>query len=276
MTRAFLVALAAILTGSALVQAQGTRWLPDRERMPDLFAGARDPVTKAHFMYVGDNPNGFGRGVEVEVALGTTLPVVQFAGSTPQGGLLIGIEAVVFARFGLQVLERELIATDWGFAVPFIWRRNAHWFRVRYHHTSNHMGDEYSRRFEDPGVNFSRDAIDALARLQLLPWLATHAGIEWAYNVHPEASGRWLARGGAELMRTQDEGWLPYASIDIQTDEDTEWEPMVTVQVGVWLPKVGARRRLRFAAEVLEGPSPVAQFQSGHAFQLGIGIFASL
>ena len=63
----------------------------------------------------------------------------------------MGIEAAAFARFGLQVLGRELIATDWVFAVPVVWHRAGGWIRFRYYHTSSHMGDEYARRFEDPG-----------------------------------------------------------------------------------------------------------------------------
>jgi hypothetical protein len=233
-------------------------------------------VTKAQLLLVTDNPNAFGKGVEAEVALGTAIPLVHFPRQSGARGLVIGIEGVVFARFGLQVLQRELIGTDWGFSVPFVWYLDRHWLRIRYHHTSNHMGDEYSRRFDDPGVNVSRDAVDALGRFELLPWLGTHAGFEWAYNVHPQESGRWIVRGGAEAVATGDGTWLPYASVDMQSDQDMNWEPRWSFQAGVWLPSVAGRKKIRFGAEVLEGPSPVAQFQRGHTFHIGIGIFATL
>ena len=60
----------------------------------------------------------------MEVSIGTTLPVLLFPGKNGRGPLVVGIEAAVFARFGLQVLERELIASDWVFAVPVVWHRD--------------------------------------------------------------------------------------------------------------------------------------------------------
>jgi hypothetical protein len=111
---------------------------------------------------VTENPNAHGSGVEVEVSLGFTLPVLvlgEVAGGTVVGGL----EAAVFGRFGLQVLERELTASDWIFATPVYWLGESGWLRFRYYHSSSHIGDEYARRFEDPGVNFVRDAAEVLA-----------------------------------------------------------------------------------------------------------------
>jgi hypothetical protein len=243
--------------------------------MPDLVAGPRDPVTKAQLLYVSDNPNAFDEGAEAEVALGVTLPVYLLSGSSARDGLTVGVEAAVFARFGLQVIQRELIATDWVFAVPLVRHVGNHWFRVRYYHTSSHLGDEYSRRFQVEGVNFARDAVDALSHLQLTPVLAVHSGVGWSYNVHPEDSRRWAVRLGVETEFLRGRALLPYLTMDALMDQDNGWAPRQAIQLGVWLPKIRDRRSLRAGVELLTGPSPLGQFQGRHTTQLGLGFFGS-
>ncbi|MFH1765984.1 MAG: hypothetical protein ABIF09_17500, partial [Gemmatimonadota bacterium] len=122
-TNALLLFLLAWGQGEA--GGQETRVLfPDRSLMPALLAGPRDPITSASLFIVGPNPNAYGRGVEVEVSIGTTLPILLLAGRPGEDQVVVGIEAAAFARFGLQLLERELIASDWVFAVPVLWKRN--------------------------------------------------------------------------------------------------------------------------------------------------------
>jgi hypothetical protein len=263
---------------SAPATAQGARFLfPDRSLMPMLFAGPRDPVTKADLLYVTENPNAFDGGVEVEVALGVTLPVFLLAGESTRNAVVVGVEASAFARFTLQVLERELVATDWTFAVPVVWHRGDHWVSLRYYHTSSHMGDEYARRFDVQGINFARDAAEVLGFVQLFPAAGVYAGARWSYNVHPEDSGRWTLRAGTQLGSTEREGWvLPYGAADVEMESDTDWRPRVHLQAGMWLPTVAGRRALRFGLGLLTGPSPLGQFREGNTTQVTLGLSGNL
>jgi len=95
------------------------RLFPDRALLPALFAGPRDPVAKGEFVFVTDNPNAFGDGVEVELSLGIALPILRLAGHSTSDAVVLGVEGAAFARFGLQVIEREMIATDWY--LPYPW-----------------------------------------------------------------------------------------------------------------------------------------------------------
>jgi hypothetical protein len=245
--------------------------------MPTLVAAPRDPVTKAQLLYVADNPDAFGDGVEAELSLGITLPVYLLTGHTDRDGLVVGIEGGGFARFGLQITERELINTDWIFAVPIVWHRGDHWLRLRYYHTSSHLGDEYSRRFEVDGDNFSRDAVDALGYVRAVAVLGLYGGLGYAYNVHPEDSQPWTVRLGAEVAPRHDESpLLPYAGLDVQLEEDNDWDPRLNLQAGVWLPKVAGRRAIRIGLELLTGPSPLGQFQGLHTTQISLGAFGNL
>ena len=258
--------------------AQSSRRLfPDRDLFPMLFAGPRDPVSKAELVFVTDNPNALGNGVEAEVSLGATVPVLLLAGSSRSDALVAGVEAAVFGRFGFQVTERPLIDTDWTFAAPIVWHLGPHWLRLRYYHTSSHLGDEYAQRFDVEGVNFSRDAVDAMGWLQPLPAAGVYGGLRYAYSVHPEESRRWAARAGAQLGSPAGEGFvLPFGSIDVELDQDVDWDPRLTVQAGVWLPPISGRRAGRIGAGLLTGPSPLGQFQGFHTTQIMLGISLSL
>jgi len=196
----------ALLLGTVITWIPGVaggqelvRLFPPRDLMPGLLAGPRDPVTSASLLGVVRNPSAHGRGVEVEFSIGTTLPVFLLGGSPEENPLVVGIEAAAFARFGLQVLQRELVATDWFFAVPVIRHHDNGWTRFRYYHSSSHMGDEYSRRFGDPGINLSRDAVEVLAFRSPLDGLGAWAGIRYGYNVHPQEDKRWVFRAGGQL-----------------------------------------------------------------------------
>jgi hypothetical protein len=227
-------------------------------------------------LFLSQNPNAHGDGAEVEVSIGTSIPVFLFPGKSGKRRLMVGVEAAAFARFGLQVLERELIATDWVFAVPVVLHRDEGWFRFRYYHTSSHMGDEYARRFDDPGINFARDAAEIFSYHSVTDRLGIYAGARYAYIVHPEESKRWVLRGGAEL-EAQEKGrrFLPFLATDFEWDQDASGT-RVEVQGGTWLPTVGGRRALRLAVVILAGPSPLGQFNGLSTTQVGITLRGSL
>jgi hypothetical protein len=267
--------LLALGPGSSLGQ-EVRRLFPDRSLIPALLAGPRDPMSSFSPLLVSQNPNAHGEGAEVEVSIGTSIPVFLFPGKSGKRRLVVGIEAAAFARFGLQVLERELIATDWVFAVPIVLHRDGSWFRFRYYHTSSHMGDEYARRFDEPGINFARDAAEILSYHSITDRLGIYGGARYAYIVHPEESKRWVLRGGAQV-EAQEKGrrFRPFMATDLEWDQDAggtriEW------QGGAWLPTVGGRRALRLAVVVLAGPSPLGQFNGLSTTQVGITLRGSL
>ena len=106
------------------------------------------------------------------------------------------------------------------------------------------MGDEYARRFEDPGVNFARDAAEALSFHQITDRLSVYGGARYAYIVHPEESKRWVLRIGSQLEAPEKGGGLrPYLATDLEWDQDAGGS-RVELQGGAWLPEVGGREPL--------------------------------
>lgn len=263
---------------AARLEAQAPPWLfPDRSLLPDLVAGPRDPASKALLLLTTDDPTAFGDGVGAEVAVGITLPVLLLAGETMEDALVVGVEAGAFARFTLQITERELVNTDWVFAVPIVWHRADHWLRLRYYHTSSHIGDEYSRRFEVPGDNFFRDAVDVLAFRDIRGRGGVYGGVGFAYNVRPEDSKRWTLRAGAQTGPPGVEvTWAPLVGVDVVLDQDTDWDPRIAVQAGFWLPLIRGRRAGRLVLELLTGPTPLGQFHGDKMTQFAFGVHLSL
>jgi hypothetical protein len=250
---------------------------PDRSLFPALLAGPRDPSTSFNLLFVSRNPSAHGRGVEAEVSLGATLPTILLGEKDGGHPVVVGIEAAVFARFGLQVLERELIASDWIFAIPVVWHRDGGWFRFRYYHTSSHMGDEYARRFEDPGINLARDAAEILYFHALNSGTGVYGGARYAYNVHPNESKRWALRAGGQLEAPKEDVNLrPFIAADLEWDQDAGRSPRLEVNAGMGLRKVGILRSLRLSLTFLTGPSPLGQFNGRTTTQAGLTILKTL
>jgi hypothetical protein len=265
------------LTASCLHGQQPTELFPERSLLPRLLAGVREPVTSASLLGVVRNPNEFGAGMEAEVSLGSGLPVVVFRHRNERSHVAVGIEASVYARFGLQIRERELIATDWIFTVPVVWHRGWGWARFRYYHASSHIGDEYSRRFGDQGVNFSRDAADALAYYQAAERVGLYGGLRFAYNVKPEESRRWVLRAGGQWEEAEAGRLLrPFVAVDVEWDQDAGPDPRLSVNAGSWLLPLEGRRAVRLVLGFLVGPSPLGQFQGERTTQLTLGLVGHL
>ena len=277
-TTAFVCALVTILATTTPAPAQAPEWLfPDRALLPELMAGPRDPVTTGQLVYSWENPTAFGPGVSGEVAISGGAAVVRLAGTGEQDALVLGLEGAAFARFSFQVVTRELVNTDWIFAVPLVWHRGDHWLRLRYYHTSSHLGDEYQRRFGPSSVNSSRDGADLTAYVRPGAGVARRIGLTVyglvfrSVNSHPEERGLWEARAGVEIDPSDGGLWHPFLTADVHVEEGVDWDPRVTLQAGIWLPEVN-RRPVRLTVQATMGPSALGQFRDRETGRVAVGL----
>jgi hypothetical protein len=256
----------------------GPGWLfPDRDLFPDLLAGPRDPVVKGQLVYADPDPTRYGRGVSGEVAIAGTVPLVRIWGAGARA-LLLGMEGAAFAHFSFEVVTRELVNTDWVFAVPLVYRHGDHWVRLRYYHTSSHLGDEYQRRFGPSSINFARDGVDVVAYLRpgvgVLERLGVGAygGGLLSINSHPEGEAVWRLRGGLEIDPGRGTRWTPFAAVDLEREEHSGHGWRVSGQVGLWLLPVNGRP-LRAAIEGVRGPSAMGQFSGELTRRVALGLY---
>ena len=188
----------ALITGADHREAciQETRTLfPSRSLFPELLAGPRDPATSFSVLGVTENPNAHGSGVEVEVSIGTALPVFLLFGKPGRTPVVAGIEAAVFARFGLQVLERELITTDWVFAFRAISPRVGVYGGLRYAYIVH--PEESKRWVMRAGAQAGAEETGSTFR----PFLATD--VEWDQDAGRSPrlevrTGVWLKKVGIQ------------------------------------------------------------------------------
>jgi hypothetical protein len=257
------------------VAAQSTaRLFPAGDHLPRLLAAPREPVTGAKFVWNDDSPNEYGSGFDGEVAFGVSIPLYLISGRTVQHGLTVGVGAGVFGRFTLENNARELITTDWVVALPFTLRRGDNWYQFRYHHYSGHLGDEYSSRFSVEAENIGRDAVEITAFRQAAPELGFYGGFSWSYIVHPDSAQRFVTRVGAQVEpRSRGGALVPYGAVDVQWEQDNDWEPRMNLQIGVRLPEFKGRRMMRIAMEFFAGPSAQGQFHEEHVRHLTLGIY---
>jgi hypothetical protein len=273
--RALAVALSlALVWGTPTgIRAQSPPWLlPPRSLMPDLLAGTRDPVVKGQLVYSPTDPTLYGPGFSGDVALAATLPVLLLAGEAGGDALVVGLEGAVFARFAFQVLERELVNTDWIVGVSVVWRRGAHWVRLRYYHTSSHLGDEYGQRFDVSPHNFSRDGVDATVYARASRTVAAYGIAFLSVNAHPVRSHGSHVRAGVEVEPGGRSPGKPFLALDVHLETSAADAPRVASQAGVWLPSP-SNRPLRLALELVTGPVAMGQIHGVHATQLGLGLY---
>jgi hypothetical protein len=263
-----------LLSAGLNAQESPSRWFPSRDYMPTLLGAPRDPVNVAKLVINIESPNAYDPGLETEVGFGINLPVLLLAGDDLRNGLAVGVQGGVFGRLSLHNNERDLISTDWLITVPVVLHRGDHWFELEYFHMSSHLGDEYSKRFDAEGINYSRDAVRGLAYLQVVSVVGIYGGGGWAYNVHPEDDERWTAQFGAEFLERPTEKFVsPYGAVDMQLEQETDWDPRVNVQIGALFPRLIPGRAARIAVEFLTGPSPQGQFMNVATTHLTVGLY---
>jgi hypothetical protein len=270
-----LVVISTVTTPPRDLTAQDVKRLfPSRDHQVRLLAAPRAAVTGTKLVFNTSGPTEFGNTVEGEVALGVSAPLYLISGSNPNDGLAVGVQGAVFGRFTLTTITRDLISTDWILAIPLTWHLGDNWLRFRYHHISAHIGDEYIARFNAMVGDYSRDAADFTGFYEASPGLGVYAGGSWAFNVHPEGSRRLLVRAGVQGETEYGVGgFSPYFAADVEWEQNNEWEPRMNIQLGIRLPELAGRRKLRLAAEYLAGPSPQGQFRTENVRHLTLGFY---
>jgi hypothetical protein len=236
------------------------RFLPDPALIPRPIAGPLEPRTAARLVLSVTSPSAFGEVVEGEAAFGTTLGVVRFSGSGPEDLVMLGVGGGVIARFNMETRERELIASDWVFTLPLIIRRDGHWARLQYFHTSAHLGDEYVELFDVERVAHGRDALDGLASFNLGRGIRLYGSARWALHVDPPEDRRFTVRGGVEYTLQGPQSVRPFAAVDVESEANNAWTPRVDIRAGLWISPASHWPGARLEIGFYHGPSFQGQF----------------
>jgi len=221
---------------------------------------------RPHFEF----PAGDDTSLDVQglVALGTNLPVWRPV-ATSRGGVLLGFQVGVHARFRLERPSRDEVGTDWIVALPLELAYRRWSARVRLLHRSAHLGDELAEKTGAERIEYSHEAVDALAAYRFGNAVRVYGGGTYVFRSVTESERRLALRGFRDAASVQagleaalplpgDGGLAPLVAVDWQRAQRTGWDDEVSAAVGVTTRAGG--RAFSLLLRYFNGPSTMGEF----------------
>jgi hypothetical protein len=185
-----------------------------------------------------------------------------------------GVHAGLWALFDMDSESANL--TNLDFIVgAFGSLRQGPWSGIaRVFHRSTHLGDEEIIHHHTNRLNFSYEGMDARVAYEPLDWLRAYAGGGYIFRVEPTNYAPWSITGGVELRSP----WTfarfrPILGVDVQSREEHDWEPQLSVRGGLELESpVVVGRHIQLMIEYFNGNSMDGQFYTRNVEYLGLGI----
>lgn len=213
------------------------------------------------------DPEDAERDLVAAVALGLTIPLYDLA-RWPGGGLLLTGHAAVFSRFRIEYPSRDDMGQDWvvGGGLEAQWHE---WSgRLRIHHRSSHLGDEFALATGATRIEFGGEAIEAMTSYALLPGARVYGGGGWIFHSNTAAEtvlatlgrdDRWTAQLGGDL---ETHPWAGgrlglRAGVDWQTAQRTSWRSAFAAAAGI---DVRGHNSMGLMARYFTGPSTMGEF----------------
>jgi len=221
--------------------------------------------------------NNHDLGKEIgAVSFGGRLPLVRRQALSGDEWEL-GLEGAVFAAFDLASESGNLLNADYTVGVAWAGRRDDKSIMARFFHQSSHIGDEFLLENPEFGRdNYSWEALDIIVSQDMCQrTLRLYGGGRVLVDVDPGYLKHWSVQYGAEWRswRTYADGLLrPVAAVDLQHDQQHDWEADVSARAGVQveLPDM-ANHILQILVEYYNGHSPHGQFFADRVDFVGIG-----
>lgn len=208
------------------------------------------------------------------VSLGDMLPIVR--GRAGESLLWeAGIHAAAWGLFDMDSDSANLVNLDFivgGFGSL----RYGPWSGIaRIFHRSTHLGDEEVIHNKTNRLNFSYEGMDARVAYEPWNWLRVYGGGGYLLRVEPKNYAPWSITGGAELRSQRTFARLrPVLGVDVQSREEHDWEPQISVRAGVELESpVVLGRNIQLLFEYFTGNSMDGQFYTRSVEYLGLGVY---
>ncbi len=249
--------LASETTQSTQQKKQVIGILPSTELFDPLLADPRWPHFSASVQSYQDDEELGNVG---SVNMGTSFALL---GWRLGGEWQIGLQAGVFSIFDLDK-ESDLVNADYLVGIPVSVRLGPLSAQARILHQSSHLGDEYLLRKRPERINLSYEKVDLLLSLEIAKLLRIYGGGGQIIRSEPEDLEELSYQLGIELT-TQSPlfgGFIfPIAALDLQAEEETDWEKNYSLHVGFELRgSLIEGRRLQVLFEYYNGHSPNGQF----------------
>ncbi|HEX7048669.1 MAG TPA: DUF1207 domain-containing protein [Longimicrobiales bacterium] len=261
-------------------------WFPDHHFFTPLLADPREvhlgvALVSTNLFAPGNNgperpplrfkdAEDLDNDVQGAVALGGTVTLWQPA-AWPDGGLTIGAQAGVFARFRIEEPSRDYAISDWLVALPIEVADGPLSARLRILHRSSHLGDELLLDARTYRIEFGHEAVDLLVAHRILGSGRIYGGGSFIFRSNTESEPLLRLRGldihdNFAIQAGADGSWYRWAGdrigvmagLDWQRAQRTGWRDQFSAAAGVAAHGAGGGLRLLF--RFFTGVSPVGEF----------------
>jgi hypothetical protein len=248
-----------------------TGWLPPSKVFDPLIADPRWPRFSASIQFYQDDPRLNTVG---SANVGASIPF--YGWDAWDAEWQVGLQGGVFSIFNMNAPSTDLVNADYFVALPLGVRRGAFSAQARLFHESSHLGDEFLLRNPVQRINLSYEGADLLLSWDFDGILRLYGGGGGLFNTDPSNLKPWFVHGGFQLTSPYPlftELLYPVAALDIQADEQKDWNTNFSFRAGVefrseWL----ASRRLQWLLEYYNGRSPNGQFFERNIEYVGTGL----
>ena len=213
------------------------------------------------------DPAADARETVAAVALGLTFPIAALA-EWEGGGLALTGHAAVHSRFRIQYPSRDDMGQDWVVGGGLAASRDALSGRLRIHHRSSHLGDEFMEATGARRIEFGGEAIEGLAAYTHPAGLRLYGGGSWIFHsmtAHQTVLAAWGRDDRYTVQAGGDGEWAPWkngrlgvnAGVDWQAAQRTSWRGQFSAAAGVFARNAA---QLGFSVRYFTGPSTMGEF----------------
>ena len=207
-------------------------------------------------------------------SLGRRFGLVRFGDERTYKAWQVDLEVGYFTNFDIEQ-HTDNIGWD-GIYNLYISRKLSPKTFVRFGilHDSAHLGDEYAEETGRQRIDYTREELAAGMTWLSTPRSKLYTELGWAWDVKEDMEPlRW--QFGAEYYGANKDHYfgLPwYAATDITLFEERDWEPAITLQLGLIYATGHAAERYRFVLEAYGGRSVMGEFSFEDESYISIGV----
>lgn len=243
--------------------------LPDSLIFQSYMAGAREPRISSFWAYEKDD------GWIWDIALGGRVGLLRYGSldETWPEGWQLDIEGAAFPRLDLEE-NRDMVATDFRFGVPFTYGIGPYQTKLAYYHLSSHIGDEFLEKNAFTRVNFSRDVIVWGHSLYVTDDVRIYGEVGWAFYVSG-GTKPFEFQFGVDYSPRCPAGFrgAPFVAVNAHLREEVHFGGNLVVQAGWQWRGWTNTRVIRAGLEYFNGKSDQYEFFDASEQKVGVGLW---
>ncbi len=247
---------------------------PPADFYPYYLADPRSARTALMLIGMFDSEIADTGNARFNTSLGRRFGVVRFGDERAYKAWQFDIEIGYFGHFDI---ENSLNNIGWdGIYGLFFSRRLSRNLFIRFGdlHDSAHVSDEYVEETGRERIEYTREELIAGITWLPAPRSKLYTELGWAWDLNDDQERlRW--QWGAEYYGAYNDHYLGlpwYAATDLTLFEERDWEPAITLQLGLIYATDRATERYRFVLEAYSGRSVMGEFSFEDESYLSIGV----